>query len=672
MDLVLPDATLLALGAGVIALLYAVYLAMRVVKAPSGTPKMQEISSAIQEGANAFLMRQYITLLPIVVVLFGAIYYFVGVNTALAFTVGVLSSALAGYIGMQTAVRGNVRVAEAAKKGLPEALSLAFSGGAVTGMALVGLGLIGLSCLYMYFGSLGPLVGYGFGASLISLFARVGGGIYTKAADVGADLVGKIEKGIPEDDPRNPAVIADNVGDNVGDCAGMAADVFESFVVTIIAAMLLGSAMGADAYIKIPLGIAALGVIASIVGSVFVKLGKDKSIMGAFYKGISATSFIMLALVYIYLTSNGVVADSVAPFSLFLVVLVGVFVTGAMFLITEYYTATEYRPVRSIAEAAKTGAGTNLITGLAVGMESTALPVLLVVAAVIVSFKFGGLYGVALAAAAMLSLSGIVISVDSYGPITDNAGGIAEMSGLPSTVRKVTDALDAVGNTTKATTKGFAIAGAALGALALFVAFAEESRLETTALTLLSTPVIVGLFIGALLPFIFSSLLMTAVGRAAFEIVEEVRRQFKEIKGLMEGKARADYARCVDISTKTALKELALPGIIAVFTPLLVGYLFGVAALGGLLAGAIASGFLLALLMCTAGASWDNAKKYIESGMFGGKGSEPHKAAVVGDTVGDPLKDTAGPALNALIKVLNTVSLVFAGALVAVSLHLIA
>jgi len=672
MDLVLPDATLLALCAGVIALLYAVYLAMRVVKAPSGTPKMQEISSAIQEGANAFLMRQYITLLPIVVVLFGAIYYFVGVNTALAFTVGVLSSALAGYIGMQTAVRGNVRVAEAAKKGLPEALSLAFSGGAVTGMALVGLGLIGLSCLYMYFGSLGPLVGYGFGASLISLFARVGGGIYTKAADVGADLVGKIEKGIPEDDPRNPAVIADNVGDNVGDCAGMAADVFESFVVTIIAAMLLGSAMGADAYIKIPLGIAALGVIASIVGSVFVKLGKDKSIMGAFYKGISATSFIMLALVYIYLTSNGVVADNVAPFSLFLVVLVGVFVTGAMFLITEYYTATEYRPVRSIAEAAKTGAGTNLITGLAVGMESTALPVLLVVAAVIVSFKFGGLYGVALAAAAMLSLSGIVISVDSYGPITDNAGGIAEMSGLPSTVRKVTDALDAVGNTTKATTKGFAIAGAALGALALFVAFAEESRLETTALTLLSTPVIVGLFIGALLPFIFSSLLMTAVGRAAFEIVEEVRRQFKEIKGLMEGKARADYARCVDISTKTALKELALPGIIAVFTPLLVGYLFGVAALGGLLAGAIASGFLLALLMCTAGASWDNAKKYIESGMFGGKGSEPHKAAVVGDTVGDPLKDTAGPALNALIKVLNTVSLVFAGALVAVSLHLIA
>ncbi len=671
MNLALPDATLLALGAGVIALLYAAYLAMRVVKSPSGTPKMQEISSAIQEGANAFLMRQYITLLPIVIVLFGAIYYFVGMDTALAFAVGVISSALAGYIGMQTAVRGNVRVAEAAKKGLPQALSLAFSGGAVTGMALVGLGLIGLSCLYLYFGGLGPLIGYGFGASLISLFARVGGGIYTKAADVGADLVGKLEKGIPEDDPRNPAVIADNVGDNVGDCAGMAADVFESFVVTIIAAMLLGSVMGADAYIKIPLGIAALGVVASIIGSVFVKLGKDKNIMGAFYKGISATSFIMLVLVYVYLTSV-VVDDSVSPFSLFLVVLVGVFVTGAMFLITEYYTATEYRPVRSIAEAAKTGAGTNLITGLAVGMESTALPVLLVVAAVIVSFKFGGLYGVALAAAAMLSLSGIVISVDSYGPITDNAGGIAEMSGLPSSVRKVTDALDAVGNTTKATTKGFAIAGAALGALALFVAFAEESRLETTALTLLSTPVIVGLFIGALLPFVFSSLLMTAVGRAAFEIVEEVRRQFREIKGLMEGKARADYARCVDISTKTALKELALPGIIAVFTPLLVGYLFGVAALGGLLAGAIASGFLLALLMCTAGASWDNAKKYIESGVFGGKGSEPHKAAVVGDTVGDPLKDTAGPALNALIKVLNTVSLVFAGALVAVSLHLIA
>ncbi|NYZ76718.1 sodium-translocating pyrophosphatase [Candidatus Micrarchaeota archaeon] len=675
MGLVLPDATMLAMGAGAIALLYAAFLVMRIINSPKGTPKMQEISSAIQEGANAFLMRQYMTLLPIVVVLFAAIYYLVGVNTALAFVVGVISSALAGYIGMQTSVRGNVRVAEAAKKGLAEALSMAFSGGAVTGMALVGLGLIGLSGLYMYFGSLVPLIGYGFGASLISLFARVGGGIYTKAADVGADLVGKIEKGIPEDDPRNPAVIADNVGDNVGDCAGMAADVFESFVVTVIAAMLLGSAMGVQAYVTIPLGIAAIGVVGSVLGSLFVRLGKGKHIMKAFYKGIAATAVIMLALAYVYLvlgdTATLVHANAITSMNLFLAVLVGVFVTAAMFLITEYYTATEYGPVRRIAEAAKTGAGTNLITGLAVGMESTLLPALVVIVAIIISFKLGGLYGIALAASSMLSFSAIVIAVDSYGPITDNAGGIAEMSGLPANVRKVTDALDAVGNTTKATTKGFAIAGAALGALALFVAFAEESGLVAADLSLLSTPVIVGLFIGALLPFIFSSLLMTAVGRAAFEIVEEVRRQFRQIKGLMEGKAKADYARCVDISTKTALRELALPGIIAVATPLLVGYLFGAAALGGLLAGAIASGFLLALFMCTSGAAWDNAKKYIEAGAFGGKGSDAHKAAVVGDTVGDPLKDTAGPALNALIKVLNTVSLVFAGALIAASLHLI-
>ncbi len=666
------DATMLALGAGVIALLYAAYLAMKVVNSPKGTPKMQSISGAIQEGANAFLTRQYMTLVPIVVVLFAAIYYFVGLNTGIAFVVGVISSGLAGYIGMQTSVRGNVRVAEAAKKGLPGALSIAFSGGAVTGMALVGLGLIGLGGLYLLFGgNLAPIIGYGFGASLISLFARVGGGIYTKAADVGADLVGKVEKGIPEDDPRNPAVIADNVGDNVGDCAGMAADVFESFVVTVIAAMLLGAAMGVTAYVTIPLGIAAIGVIGSVIGSLFVRLGKGKKIMRAFYKGIAATAVVTLVLTYLYVTS-GVAPEgenAIPAMNLFFTVLVGVIVTAAMFMITEYYTATEYNPVKKTAEAAKTGAGTNVITGLAVGLESTLLPALLVVLAIAVAFKLGGLYGIALAAAAMLSLSGIVIAVDSYGPITDNAGGIAEMAGLPSNVRKNTDALDAVGNTTKATTKGFAIAGAALGALALFVAFADESGL--TEINLLNPAVVVGLFIGALLPFIFSSLLMTAVGRAAFEIVEEVRRQFREIKGLMEGKAKADYARCVDISTKTALKELALPGVIAVGTPLLVGYLFGAAALGGLLAGAIASGFLMALTMCNAGAAWDNAKKLIEEGKLGGKGSDAHKAAVVGDTVGDPLKDTAGPALNALIKVLNTVSLVFAGALISASLGLI-
>lgn len=653
------DAITMAFVAGVISLLYAGLLTYMVVRSPKGTEKMQEISGAIMEGANAFLMRQYKTLIPIVILLLIIIGYFVDVNTGIAFLIGVISSALAGYIGMQVSVRGNVRVAEAAKSGLKGALSVAFKGGAVTGMALAGLGLIGLSGLYVVFGgSLAPLIGYGFGASLISLFARVGGGIYTKAADVGADLVGKIEAGIPEDDPRNPAVIADNVGDNVGDCAGMAADVFESFVVTVIAAMLLGATMSAThpEYVLIPLAVAAIGVIAAIVGSLLVRLGKDKKIMGAFYKGIIAAAIVMLAASYFYL----------ANMALFLVVFLGVLVTLAMFVITEYYTDKGHRPVQKIAEAAKTGAGTNLISGLAVGLESTLLPTLVIVFAIAIAFKLGGLYGIALAAAAMLSLSGIVIAVDSYGPITDNAGGIAEMAGLPSKVREVTDALDAVGNTTKATTKGFAIAGAALGALALFVAFADEAKLTTV--DLLSPQVVVGLFIGALLPFVFSSLLMTAVGRAAFEIVEEVRRQFREIKGLMEGKARADYARCVDISTATALRELAVPGLLAVLTPLAVGLIFGPAALAGLLAGTIASGFMLALTMCNAGAAWDNAKKVIEEGLYGGKGSDAHKAAVVGDTVGDPLKDTAGPALNALIKVVNTISLVFAGLIVAQSI----
>lgn len=644
-----------ALFVGILALLYSAFLVFQVIRSPKGSEKMQSIAKAIEEGANAYLMRQYKTLLPVVLVLAAAIYYFVSANTAIAFIVGVVSSALAGYIGMQTAVRGNVRVANVASKGLKEALSLAFKGGAVTGMALVGLGLVGLGLLYLMFnGDLIPLVGYGFGASLISLFARVGGGIYTKAADVGADLVGKIEKNIPEDDPRNPAVIADNVGDNVGDCAGMAADVFESFVVTVIAAMLLGSTIE---LVLLPLGIAALGVLGSVIGSFFVRLWR-KSIMEAFYSGIIATAAIVFVLTYLYTEITYVY-----------VTLIGMVVTLLLFAITEYYTGTQFSPVRKIAQSSSTGAGTNLITGLAVGMESTLLPAFVIIAAIILSYNLAGLYGVALAAAAMLSLSGIVIAVDSYGPITDNAGGIAEMSGLSEKVRKVTDALDAVGNTTKATTKGFAIGGAALGALALFTAFAAESKLIS--INLLSAQVVVGLFTGALLPFIFSSILMLAVGRAAYEIVGEVRRQFKEIKGLMEGKARADYAKCVDISTATALKELMLPGIIAVAAPLLVGYLFGVEALAGLLAGAIASGFLLALFMCTAGAAWDNAKKYIEEGNLGGKGSDTHKAAVVGDTVGDPLKDTAGPALNALIKVLNTVSLVFAAILVASSLRLL-
>lgn len=669
------DVTLMVFLAGILALIYAAVLTWQIVRAPKGDAKMNEIAGAIQDGANAFLKRQYLTLLPVAVVLFALIYLFVNTDTGIAFIVGVVLSALAGYIGMQISVRDNVRVAEAAKLGLKEALSMAFKGGSVTGMALAGLGLIGLAGLYTIFnGQLAPLIGFGFGASLLSLFARVGGGIYTKAADVGADLVGKIEKGIPEDDPRNPAVIADNVGDNVGDCAGMAADVFESFVVTTIAAMLLG-ALIAPAYVLLPLAIAAFGVVASIIGSFAVRLGKGKKIMQAFYQGIALTAIAMLVFTYAYLMQNP--TTEITSLNLFFIVVIGVFVTAAIFAITEYYTAKEYGPVKQIANAAKTGAGTNLISGLAIGMQSTVLPVLLIVAAIALSYTFGGgsaghgLYGIALAAAAMLSLSGIVIAIDSYGPITDNAGGIAEMAGLPDKVRAVTDPLDSVGNTTKATTKGFAIAGAALGALALFVAFAHEAKLMESGINLLDPKVTIGLFIGALLPFVFSSLLMTAVGKAAFQIVEEVRRQFREIKGLMDGTGRADYAKCVDISTATALRELILPGIIAIASPLLVGFLLGPEALGGLLAGVIASGLLLALMMCTAGAAWDNAKKYIEDGNLGGKGSDAHKAAVVGDTVGDPLKDTAGPALNALIKVVNTISLVFASVVLAHGLKLL-
>ncbi|NYZ74637.1 sodium-translocating pyrophosphatase [Candidatus Micrarchaeota archaeon] len=655
------DAALLAFGAGIVTLIYAAFLAFRVLSAPAGSDKMRDIAKAIQEGANAFLLRQYKTLAPIVVILFILIAVGVGVPTGLAFLAGVISSALAGYIGMQVSVRANVRVAEAAKKGMKPALGLAFRGGAVTGMALAGLGLIGVSVLYTYFGQLAPLIGYGFGASLISLFARVGGGIYTKAADVGADLVGKVEKGIPEDDPRNPAVIADNVGDNVGDCAGMAADVFESFVVTVIAAMLIGVTLAEPAFVAIPLAIAAIGVFSSIIGSLVVGVGKDQKIMPAFYNGVTMSALVMLVLSYLYLTN--MTTTAIAPLSLFACVIMGVVVTILLFVISEYYTSTEYKPVRDVAKAATTGAGTNIISGLATGLMATALPTLVILGAIIVSYLVAGLYGVGLAAAAMLSLSAIIIAIDAYGPITDNAGGIAEMSGLPANVRKVTDALDAVGNTTKATTKGYAIGGAALGALALFMAYAEATHM--TVINLLSTPVVVGLFIGALLPFVFSSLLMMAVGRAAFQIVEEVRRQFREIKGLMEGKARADYAKCVDISTATALKELAVPGAMAVLVPLFVGFFLGPEALGGLLAGVITSGLMLALTMTTAGAAWDNAKKYIEMGNYGGKGSDAHKAAVVGDTVGDPLKDTAGPALNALIKVVNTVSLVFAAAILA-------
>ncbi len=633
---------------GIVTLAFAGFLVKWILSRPAGSAKMQEIAAAIQEGAGAYLSKQYTTLLPFVIILAIAISYFLGFELAVSFVVGVLLSALAGFIGMMVSVRANVRTAQAADKGLPFALEVAFKGGQVTGLALVGLGLLGLSVLLFFFDDISALIGFGFGASLISLFARVGGGIYTKAADVGADLVGKVEKGIPEDDPRNPAVIADNVGDNVGDCAGMAADLFESYVVTLIAAMLLGVALGSY-FVYLPLTIASIAVVATIVGSYFVKLGKSKNIMNALYKGFLATCALSLVGFALLLNGNLPLLGAAS---------VGVVASALIVFVTDYYTSKEKPPVAEVAKAATTGAGTNLISGLAVGMQSTAPIMLIVVLSILLSFKFAGLYGIALAAAAMLSLTGIVIALDAFGPITDNAGGIAEMSHLQPRVRSVTDALDAVGNTTKATTKGFAIAGAALGALALFAAFAEATHLTT--INLLNASVVIGLFIGALLPFLFASFLMKAVSRAAHEIVEEVRRQFKEIKGIMSGKAKPDYSRCVSISTGAALRELTIPGLLAVLSPLAVGYLFGPAALGGLLAGSIASGFLLAVFMSNAGAAWDNAKKYIETGNYGGKGSDAHKAAVVGDTVGDPFKDTAGPALNSLIKVLNTIALLFA------------
>ncbi len=654
LEFVLP----LSMVIGVVCLVVAGFLASWIMRQSAGSEKMQEIAKAIQEGASAYLMRQYKTLALFVVVIAVLVGVFVNASTALAFVAGVLASALAGYVGMMVSVRANVRTAKAAEKGIDHALALAFKGGSVTGLVLVGLGLLGVSIIYSMFNSLDVLIGFGFGASLISLFARVGGGIYTKAADVGADLVGKIEKGIPEDDPRNPAVIADNVGDNVGDCAGMAADLFESYSVTLIASMILGFSLGPE-FVLLPLALAGVGALATVFGLHFVKLGSNKkNVMGALYKGVGA-SCIFALVGFLFLLSNRM--------DLFLVTFIGVAVTALMFVITEYYTAKEHKPVKDVANAAKTGAGTNLISGLAVGLESTALPVLVVCVAIIFSFKLAGLYGIALAAASMLSLTGIVIALDAYGPITDNAGGIAEMSGLPAKVREVTDELDAVGNTTKATTKGFAIAGAALGALALFAAFAEATNLQVV--NLLSPAVVVGLFIGGLLPFVFASLLMKAVGKAAFAIVEEVRRQFRTIKGIMTYKAKPDYAKCVDLATAGALKELMVPGIIAVVTPVVVGLLFGAAALAGLLAGVIVSGFLLALFMSTSGAAWDNAKKLVESS--GGKGTEWHKAAVVGDTVGDPFKDTAGPSLNALIKVVNTVALVFAGVFLTYALNLI-
>ena len=655
------DIFVLAPIAGVIALLFAAFLVFSVLRKSAGTDKMQSISNAIKEGAMAYLNRQYKTIGIVAAVITIILAVAINIPTAVGFVVGAVSSAAAGYIGMNMSVRANSRTAEAAKTGLMDALGIAVRGGAVTGMSIVGLGILAVSVLYFVYRSPLLIIGAGFGASLISLFARVGGGIYTKAADVGADIVGKVEKGIPEDDPRNPAVIADNVGDNVGDCAGMGADLFETYVVTLIAAMLLGvgTTLGTNALVY-PLMMAAAGIFASIIGLQFIRLGRNKNIWTALSKGVFATlgiSVVAFALITYYMFGN---------LNLFYASLAGLIVTVAVWQITYYYTAKEKKPVQEIAKAAQTGAGTNIIAGLGIGMMSTALPVIVIAIAIFWAYSFAGVYGIAIATMAMLSATSLIITLDSYGPITDNAGGIAEMSKLNKKVREITDNLDAVGNTTKAVTKGFAIGSAALAALSLFAAYAGEAKL--TMINLLDPTVVIGLFIGGMLTFVFSAFCMGAVGRAAFAIVNEVRRQFKTMPGIMKGTQKPDYAKAVDICTVSALKEMIAPGALAVIAPIAVGFILGPLALAGLLAGAIVSGLLMALFLANAGAAWDNAKKFIESGNFGGKGSDAHKAAVVGDTVGDPCKDTAGPALNALIKVLNTISIIFAGLFVLHSL----
>lgn len=645
--------------AGILALLYSVYLIFNIISKPAGSKQMVEISEAIKNGANTYLFRQYKTLVPIIIILSIVLFFVFGWITVGAFLLGAILSGLAGYVGMNISVRANVRTAEAAKTGLASALDVAFRGGAVTGLVVAGLALLGVTTVFYLTQSVALTIGFGFGASLISLFMRVGGGIFTKAADVGADLVGKVEKGIPEDDPRNPAVIADNIGDEVGDCAGMAADLFESYAVTLIAAMLLGLLIG-PAAVLFPLTIGAVGIIASVIGIFFVRLGKDKDIWRALFKGVLVTAFvsaILFFLVSYFLFQN---------LNIFYAALVGLGVTVIISYITEFYTARDRKAVKEVAEASKTGAATTIISGLALGMRSTLPITILIAGAIFAAFYFGEIYGVVVAALGMLSVTGIIVAVDSFGPITDNAGGIAEMGKLSRKVRENTDALDAVGNTTKAVTKGFAIGSAALAALSLFVAYAHDAGLQV--IDILNVNVVIGLFIGGVIPFIFSSLLIRAVGKTAFSVVEEVRYQFKTTKGLMQGKAKPNYERCVDITTKAALKELIAPGIIAVASPLVVGFVFGAEALGGMLAGSIVSGLMLAITQTTAGAAWDNAKKYIEAGNLGGKGSFAHAASVVGDTVGDPLKDTSGVAINPLLKVLNMVALLFSGLVVAYSL----